>query len=276
MTPTFDRFRGTDTYVTSEPLLLAVNAAIALARPLLIKGEPGTGKTVLARHVADSLGMELVTWNVKSTTKARQGLYEYDVVQRLNDSRFADRDVDDIGRYIRMGPLGRVFRSEEQVVLLIDEIDKADIEFPNDLLQELDEMTFDIVETGEQVTAKNRPVVLITSNAEKELPDAFLRRCVFHYIAFPDASLMAQIVRVHFPQIEERLLEVCLRKFFWLRGIDEVRKKPSTSELLDWVKVLVHAGVPLEGLERALPFLGTLIKQERDLGHVARRGGGSR
>ncbi len=270
--PGFARFQGTDRYIASEPLLHAVNAATALERPLLIKGEPGTGKTVLAREVAAALKRPLLSWNVKSTSKAKEGLYEYDVVQRLNDSRFAEKDVSDIRRYIRFGPLGTAFRSEEPVVLLIDEIDKADIEFPNDLLQELDVMEFTVMETGETVRAKHRPFVLITSNSEKELPDAFLRRCVFHYIAFPDRDLMSRIIRVHYPLIEERLLETALAKFFWLRSLDEVRKKPSTSELIDWLAVLIRGGIPQESLERGIPFLGTLLKKERDLAYVEKGG----
>jgi MoxR-like ATPase len=271
-TQPFDRFRGTERYIAAEPLLAAVNAAIALERPLLVKGEPGTGKTILARHIAEGLGKRLLVWNVKSTSKAKEGLYEYDVVQRLNDSRFGHGDVSDIRRYIRYGPLGEAFRSEEQVVLLIDEIDKADLEFPNDLLQELDEMAFTVLETGDLVRARRRPIVLITSNSEKELPDAFLRRCVFHYIAFPDRELMKRIVRVHFPLIEERLLEGTLQKFYWLRSLDEVRKKPSTSELVDWLAVLIRGGVSLEAIQRGVPFLGTLLKKERDVAFV--EGGG--
>ncbi len=264
----FDQFRGTDEYIADPALLAAVNASIALGRPLLVKGEPGTGKTVLARHIAAALGKTLITWNVKSTSKAREGLYEYDVVQRLNDARFDDRDVADIRSYIRWGPLGRAFRSDEQVILLIDEIDKADIEFPNDLLQELDEMKFDVVETGDQVEAKHRPIVLITSNSEKELPDAFLRRCVFHYIAFPERSLMSAIINVHFPSIEKTLLEATLYRFYWLRGLEELRKKPSTSELLDWIAVLIRGGIDVEAIKAELPFLGALVKQERDVENV--------
>jgi MoxR-like ATPase len=263
--PAFDRFAGTDRYIASDPLISAVNAAVALERPLLVKGEPGTGKTVLAREIAGALGRPLLAWNVKSTSKAKEGLYEYDVVQRLNDSRFGDKDVSDIRRYIRYGPLGQAFRSETPAVLLIDEVDKADIEFPNDLLQELDVMEFTVMETGDVVRARHRPVVVITSNSEKELPDAFLRRCVFHYIAFPERDLMARIIRVHYPLIEERLLEATLRRFYWLRTLDELRKKPSTSELIDWIAVLVRGGVPLETVERGLPFLGTLLKKERDV-----------
>ena len=268
----FSRFHGTERYIASDPLLASVNAAVALERPLLVKGEPGTGKTVLAREVAQALGRPLLAWNVKSTSKAKEGLYEYDVVQRLNDSRFGEKDVSDIRRYIRFGPLGESFRAPEQVVLLIDEIDKADIEFPNDLLQELDVMEFAIMETGETVRAKHRPVVLITSNSEKELPDAFLRRCVFHYIAFPERDLMSRIVRVHYPLIEERLLETTLKKFYWLRSLEEVRKKPSTSELIDWIAVLIRGGVPLEAIEKGIPFLGTLLKKERDVAYVERGG----
>ena len=262
--PSFDAFRGTSHYIADESLLSAVNASIALGRPLLVKGEPGTGKTVLARHIAEALDKPLLVWNVKSTSKAREGLYEYDVVQRLNDSRFGSGDVSDIRTYIRYGPLGQAFRSESQVVLLIDEIDKADIEFPNDLLQELDEMVFTVMETGDECRAVHRPVVLITSNSEKELPDAFLRRCVFHYIAFPDRDLLARIVAVHFPDLEKKLLEATLWRFYWLRSLEELRKKPSTSELLDWISVLLRGGISEDRIREGLPFRGALIKQGRD------------
>jgi len=263
--PRFVRFTGTPQYITSAPLEQAVNAAIALGRPLLIKGEPGTGKTVLAEHVAQALGLRLIRWHIKSSTRAADGLYVYDTVQRLHDSRFGDADVADIKRYIRFGPLGDAFRSPQQVVLLLDEIDKADIEFPNDLLNELDLMSFDVLETGEHFVATHRPVVLITSNNEKELPDAFLRRCVFHYIEFPDRELMARIVRVHFPIIEDQLLDDCLASFYALREVEGLRKRPSTSELLDWIAVLGRSGVDTSKLVLKLPFLGTLVKNERDL-----------
>jgi len=265
LSPAFVRFTGTERYITSAPLDQAVNASIALGRPLLVKGEPGTGKTVLAEHVAEALGLGLLRWQVKSTSRAADGLYVYDTVQRLHDSRFGDADVSDIRRYIKLGPLGLAFRSEEQRVLLIDEIDKADIEFPNDLLYELDMMSFDIIETGEHVQAVHRPIVLITSNNEKELPDAFLRRCVFHYIEFPDQELMGRIVRVHFPDIKSRLLDDCLATFYALREVAGLRKRPSTSELIDWIAALGRAGVDTSDLGARLPFLGTLIKNERDL-----------
>jgi MoxR-like ATPase len=265
MTPGFVKFTGTAQYITSAPLEQAVNAAIALARPLLIKGEPGTGKTVLAEHVAASLGLRLLRWQVKSTSRAQDGLYVYDTVQRLHDSRFGDANVSDIARYIRLGPVGQAFKSPDQVVLLLDEIDKADIEFPNDLLYELDLMSFDIIETGEHVTAVHRPIVLITSNNEKELPDAFLRRCVFHYIEFPDQELMERIVKVHFADIRSRLLADCIATFYALREVPGLRKRPSTSELIDWIAALGHAGVDTSELGLKLPFLGTLIKNERDV-----------
>jgi MoxR-like ATPase len=258
-------FEGTGRYIASSELRDAVNVAVALQRPLLIKGEPGTGKTLLAEAIAQGLGLELLTWHVKSTTRAQDGLYVYDTVQRLNDSRFGDGDVGDIERYIKLGPLGRALASPSRVVLLIDEVDKADLEFPNDLLHELDAMRFTIAETGREVAALHRPVVIITSNAEKELPDAFLRRCVFHYIAFPDPPLMRDIVAVHHPGLDEALLSRCMVRFYWLREQPQLRKKPSTSELIDWISALRHGGVSEAALERELPFLGVLLKKESDL-----------
>ena len=260
----FDQFKGSSDYVTSEPLRNSVNVAIALGRPLLIRGEPGTGKTLLAHSIAHGLGKKLIVWNVKSTTKAQEGLYVYDTVQRLNDSRFGDRDISDIKQYIKLGKLGQSFASPEQVVLLIDEVDKADIEFPNDLLNELDEMSFYIPETNETITAVYRPITVITSNAEKELPDAFLRRCIFHYIEFPAPELMEEIVRVHFPDIKDKLLHEAQKAFYVLREIDEFRKKPSTSELIDWIRALLAGGVSHEKISKDIPFAGTLLKKEQD------------
>ena len=260
----FDQFKGSAGYVTSEPLRNAVNLAIALGRPLLIRGEPGTGKTQLAHSIARALGKKLITWNIKSTTKAQDGLYVYDTVQRLNDSRFGDKDISDITQYIKKGKLGQAFAATEQVVLLIDEVDKADIEFPNDLLNELDEMSFHIPETNETVTAIHRPITIITSNAEKELPDAFLRRCIFHYIEFPTPQLMQEIVRVHFPDVKNKLMEEAMKVFYSLREIDEFRKKPSTSELIDWLKALITCDVSPENISREIPFAGALLKKEVD------------
>ncbi len=257
-------FKGTDDYVLSPELRDSVNVSIAIGRPLLIKGEPGTGKTLLAHSIAKGLGKNLLIWNIKSTTKAREGLYVYDTVQRLNDSRFGDKDISDIKQYINLGKLGLSFNAEEQAVLLIDEIDKADIEFPNDLLNEIDEMSFYIPETGETIKAKQRPIVIITSNSEKELPDPFLRRCVFHYIDFPGEELMEEIVKVHFPDIEKKLMKECLKKFYWIRQFDMLRKKPSTSELIDWIQALVIGGVPAKSVENEMPFLGTLLKKKED------------
>lgn len=267
----FDRFQGTPRYIASEALRHAVNVAWALERPLLVRGEPGTGKTLLAESVAEGLGLPLLTWHVKSTTKAQDGLYVYDAVARLHDSRFGDADVRDVRRYIKHGPLGRALASPERVVLLIDEVDKADVEFPNDLLHELDAMRFSIAETGETIVAKHRPFVLITSNAEKELPDAFLRRCIFHFIEFPKADEMRRIVKVHHPELEPRVLDQALDAFYELRDVPRLRKKPSTSELIDWIAALRRSGVDLSRVGGGLPFLGALLKTEQDLETITAR-----
>lgn len=263
-------FNSTSEYVAGEELLASVNVAIALEKPLLIKGEPGTGKTMLAKAVANSLGKKLIIWNIKSTTKAQEGLYVYDTIQRLYDGQFGEEGVDDIARYIKLGKLGEAFDSDDQVILLIDEIDKADLEFPNDLLWELDQMEFYIHETKRTVKAKKRPIVIITSNAEKELPDAFLRRCIFHYIEFPDKSLMEEIVKVHFPDIEENLLKNAMDVFYDIRAIRDVRKKPSTSELIDWINALQKAGISADTLKEKLPFVGVIVKKDEDLQAVKR------
>ena len=259
------KYQGSKDYIASDELMNSVNIAIALQKPLLIKGEPGTGKTMLAKSIADSLGMDLIIWNIKSTTKAQEGLYVYDTVQRLYDSQFGDNDVSDIKQYIKLGKLGEAFMADEQVVLLIDEIDKADLEFPNDLLWELDQMSFYIPETRETINAKHRPIVIITSNAEKELPDAFLRRCIFHYIAFPDPEGMERIVRVHHPNLEKRLLQQALETFYALRNVPNIQKKPSTSELIDWLQALVVGGISPNRIKQELPFLGVLLKKNEDL-----------
>jgi MoxR-like ATPase len=272
MSDAFDQFQGTSSYIASEELRHAVNVAVALARPLLVRGEPGTGKTLLAENLATSLGLPLIRWNVKSTTKAKDGLYVYDTVARLHDSRFGDSvNVRDIARYIKLGPLGEALSAPSRVVLLIDEIDKADLEFPNDLLHELDVMRFRIDETGREIIAAERPIVVITSNNEKELPDAFLRRCVFHYIQFPNRELMSEIVRVHHPDITDRVLDNALEVFFGLRSTPRLRKKPSTSELIDWICALKKAGVDLARVSGGIPFLGTLLKTEQDVDLVSKR-----
>jgi len=280
------RFDGTDKYVATDDLKVAVNAAATLRRPLLVKGEPGTGKTVLAQEIADAMGAPLIEWNIKSTTKAQQGLYEYDAVARLRDSQLGDERVNDITNYIKRGKLWEAFTSKELPILLIDEIDKADIEFPNDLLQELDRMEFFVYETQETVKAVERPIVIITSNNEKELPDAFLRRCFFHYIKFPDRDTMQKIIDVHYPDIQKVLVKKAMDIFYEVREVPGLKKKPSTSELLDWLKLLMHEDMPLEVLQnkdptKAIPPLhGALLKNEQDvmlferLAFMSRRNGG--
>ncbi|MGR3660689.1 MAG: AAA family ATPase [Paracoccaceae bacterium] len=264
------KFSGSDSYIATDDLTVAVNAAVTLERPLLVKGEPGTGKTELARQVAAALGLDIIEWHIKSSTKAQQGLYEYDAVSRLRDSQLGEERVHDVGNYIRKGKLWQAFEADTKTVLLIDEIDKADIEFPNDLLQELDQMEFHVYETGETIRAKNRPVIIITSNNEKELPDAFLRRCFFHYIRFPDVETMKKIVAVHFPDLKESLLTTALTQFYEIRDQNGLRKKPSTSEVLDWLKLLLAEDMSAEDLKRdagsMLPKLhGALLKNEQDV-----------
>ena len=266
-----EKFQGTENYIATEDLRIAVNAALTLERPLLIKGEPGTGKTVLAEEVSKALDMELITWHIKSTTKAQQGLYEYDAITRLRDSQLGDERVKDVKNYINKGKLWEAFQQDKRVVLLIDEIDKADIEFPNDLLQELDRMEFYVYETGETIKAEQRPLVIITSNNEKELPDAFLRRCFFRYISFPDAETMSQIVNVHYPDIKDRLVKSALSSFYEVRDVPGLKKKPSTSELLDWLKLLMNEDIDPETLREQdagkmiPPLHGALIKNEQDV-----------
>lgn len=264
-------FGSTNEYVASEQLMASVNVAIALKKPLLIKGEPGTGKTMLAEAVAKSLGKKLIIWNIKSTTKAQDGLYMYDTIQRLYDGQFGEEGVDDIARYIKLGKLGEAFDSDEQVILLIDEIDKADLEFPNDLLWELDQMEFYIHETKRTVKAKQRPIVIITSNAEKELPDAFLRRCIFHYIDFPDEALMEEIVRTHYPDVEANLLKNAMDVFYQIRSLKNIRKKPSTSELIDWINALQIGGISADRIRAELPFVGVIVKKDEDLEGLSQR-----
>lgn len=265
------KFEGTKNYVATQDLKMAVNAAITLERPLLIKGEPGTGKTVLAHEIAKALGVDLLEWNIKSTTKAQQGLYEYDAVARLRDSQLGEEKVHDISNYIKRGKLWDAFTHEGRPILLIDEIDKADIEFPNDLLHELDKMEFHVYETGETITAKQRPIIIITSNNEKDLPDAFLRRCFFHYIQFPDEETMSKIVDVHFPDIKQKLVSSAMKRFYEVRSMPGLKKKPSTSELLDWLKLLLVEDIDPEVLREAdpkkliPPLHGALLKNEQDV-----------
>ena len=259
------KFTGSADYVVTKELMNAVNVSIALQKPLLIKGEPGTGKTMLAESISQALGMDLLIWNIKSTTKAQEGLYVYDTVQRLYDSQFGEGDVSDISQYIKMGKLGEAFTADQQVVLLIDEIDKADLEFPNDLLWELDKMEFYINETKETIRTKSRPIVIITSNAEKELPDAFLRRCIFHYIEFPDRDKMEEIVRVHFDDIDRKLLDQAMEAFYKIRDMRDIQKKPSTSELLDWLQALMLSGIEVERIVREIPYAGVLLKKNQDI-----------
>lgn len=260
-----NKFEGSTDYVASEELMRAVNIAMALQKPLLIKGEPGTGKTMLAQSISNALGKKLIIWNIKSTTKAQDGLYVYDVVQRLYDSQFGGEGVDDIKKYVHLGKVGEAFSSDEQVILLIDEIDKADLEFPNDLLWELDKMEFYIPETGEMVTAKHRPIVIITSNAEKELPDAFLRRCIFHYIEFPNEELMREIIKVHYPDLDSKIINQTIAAFYYIRSLSDIQKKPSTSEIIDWIQALTISGIPVERITKEIPFAGVILKKNEDI-----------
>lgn len=259
------KFEGSMDYVASDELMRAVNIAMALEKPLLIKGEPGTGKTMLAQSVSNALGKKLIIWNIKSTTKAQDGLYVYDVVQRLYDSQFGGEGVDDIKKYVHLGKVGEAFNSDEQIILLIDEIDKADLEFPNDLLWELDKMEFYIPETGENIKAKKRPIVIITSNAEKELPDAFLRRCIFHYIEFPNEELMKEIIKVHYPDLDKNIINQTIAAFYYVRSLKDIQKKPSTSEIIDWIQALTISGIPLEKITKEIPFAGVILKKNEDI-----------
>lgn len=260
-----NKFTGSDDYVVSKELMNAVNVSIALKKPLLIKGEPGTGKTMLAESIAKALNMKLLIWGIKSTTKAQEGLYVYDTVQRLYDSQFGEGDVSNIKKYIKLGKMGEAFNSDEQVVLLIDEIDKADLEFPNDLLWELDKMEFYINETKEMIKTKNRPIVIITSNAEKELPDAFLRRCIFHYIEFPTKDKMEEIVKVHYGDMDKKLVDAAMDAFYNIRQMKEIQKKPSTSELLDWLQALMISGISIDSITNEIPYVGVLLKKNQDI-----------
>ena len=259
------KFKGSSDYVVTKELMNAVNVAIALEKPLLIKGEPGTGKTMLAESISKALSMKLFIWSIKSTTKAQEGLYMYDTVQRLYDSQFGEGDVSNIKQYIKLGKLGEAFTSDEQVILLIDEIDKADLEFPNDLLWELDKMEFYINETKETIKTKKRPIVIITSNAEKELPDAFLRRCIFHYIEFPDKEKMKEIVKVHYGDMDSALLEQAMEAFYKIREMKDIQKLPSTSELLDWLQALMLSGIDTDAIVAEIPYVGVLLKKNQDI-----------
>ena len=260
-----NKFEGSTDYVASEELMRAVNIAMALQKPLLIKGEPGTGKTMLAQSISNALGKKLIIWNIKSTTKAQDGLYVYDVVQRLYDSQFGGEGVDDIKKYVHLGKVGEAFSSDEQVILLIDEIDKADLEFPNDLLWELDKMEFYIPETKQTIKAKHRPIVIITSNAEKELPDAFLRRCIFHYIEFPNEELMKDIIKVHYPDLDSKIINQTIAAFYYVRSLRDIQKKPSTSEIIDWIQALTISGIPVERITKEIPFAGVILKKNEDI-----------